>query len=238
MVELGKEGRKVRHRLRLKHRVDETQEAWISRFEDASRKATEKGEDVKQVRGGEVVFTYAYQRNSTVPVIWQWSATLYCTSSFLGFLFFLSCEYNFSPSLYSPLLRHRPLSSHRRIFQKREHLAPRCARAASLSSSVRFILIPTANDSLPSKRRRTQSTVASSRAISTLSQHSHKHRKSLSIHDDDAELPGTSQWQAKSTQRLQGKSTGKRNHYRHQNRLRKQRRRKFGCSKLSWPRHG
>jgi hypothetical protein len=131
MVELGKEGRKVRHRLRLKHRVDETQEAWISRFEDASRKATEKGEDVKQVRGGEVVFTYAYQRNSTVPVIWQWSATLYCTSSFLGFLFFLSCEYNFSPSLYSPLLRHRPLSSHRRIFQKREHLAPRRARAAS-----------------------------------------------------------------------------------------------------------
>ncbi|KAI0279534.1 hypothetical protein BGY98DRAFT_933189 [Russula aff. rugulosa BPL654] len=49
------------------------------------------------------------------------------------------------------------------------------------------------NDPLPSKRRRTQSTVASSRAISTLSQHSHKHRKYPSIHDDDAELPGTSQ---------------------------------------------
>jgi hypothetical protein len=27
-------------------------------------------------------------------------------------------------------------------------------------------------------------------------------------------------------------------HHHHQNRLQKQRRRKFGCSKLSWPRHG
>ncbi|KAI0279532.1 hypothetical protein BGY98DRAFT_1186011 [Russula aff. rugulosa BPL654] len=65
------------------------------------------------------------------------------------------------------------------------------------------------NDSLPSKRRRTQSTIASSRAISTSSQHSHKHRKSPSIHNDDAELPSTSQ--TKSTQRAHGKSTGKRN---------------------------
>jgi hypothetical protein len=65
------------------------------------------------------------------------------------------------------------------------------------------------NDPLPLKRRRTRSMVASSRAISTLSQHSHKHRKYPPIHDDDAELPGTSQ--AKSTQGSHGKSTGKRN---------------------------
>jgi len=65
-------------------------------------------------------------------------------------------------------------------------------------------------DPLPSKRRRTQSTIGSSRANSTLSQHSHKPRNSPpSIHDDDVELPGTSQ--AKSTQRSHGKSTGKRN---------------------------
>ena len=32
----------------LKRRVDETQEAWVSRFEDAKRKAAEKGEDIKQ----------------------------------------------------------------------------------------------------------------------------------------------------------------------------------------------
>jgi hypothetical protein len=32
----------------LKRRVDETQEAWVSRFEDAKRKAGEKGEDIKQ----------------------------------------------------------------------------------------------------------------------------------------------------------------------------------------------
>lgn len=32
----------------LKRRLDETQEAWISRFEDAKRKAAEKGEDIKQ----------------------------------------------------------------------------------------------------------------------------------------------------------------------------------------------
>ena len=39
----------------MKHRVDETQarEAWISRFEDATLKATEKGEDVKQACGGD-----------------------------------------------------------------------------------------------------------------------------------------------------------------------------------------
>ncbi|KAN0106992.1 hypothetical protein V8E52_010594 [Russula decolorans] len=65
-------------------------------------------------------------------------------------------------------------------------------------------------DPLPSKRRRTHSTIAPSRAISTLSQHSHKHKNSPSIHDDDdAELPGTSQ--AKGTHRSHGKSTGKRN---------------------------
>ena len=32
----------------LKRRADETQEAWVSRFEDAKRKAAEKGEDIKQ----------------------------------------------------------------------------------------------------------------------------------------------------------------------------------------------
>jgi hypothetical protein len=33
----------------LKRRVDETQEAWVSRFEDAKRKAVEKGEgSIKQ----------------------------------------------------------------------------------------------------------------------------------------------------------------------------------------------
>jgi hypothetical protein len=63
-------------------------------------------------------------------------------------------------------------------------------------------------DHLPSKRRRTQSTTASSRAVATLSQHSEYSRNSPSpsIHDDD--VPGTSQ--AKSTQRSHGKSTGKR----------------------------
>ena len=35
-----------------KRRADETQEAWISRFEDAKRKAAEKGEEIKQ-RAGE-----------------------------------------------------------------------------------------------------------------------------------------------------------------------------------------
>ena len=60
-----------------------------------------------------------------------------------------------------------------------------------------------------SKCRRTQSKIASSRPISTLLQHSHKPRRSPSIHDDEAELPGTSQ--DKSTQRSHCKSTGKRN---------------------------
>jgi len=32
----------------LKRRADETQEVWISRFEDAKRKAAAKGEDIKQ----------------------------------------------------------------------------------------------------------------------------------------------------------------------------------------------
>jgi transketolase len=32
----------------LKRRANETQEAWNSRFEEAKRKAVEKGEDIKQ----------------------------------------------------------------------------------------------------------------------------------------------------------------------------------------------
>jgi len=35
----------------LKRRVDETQEAWKSRFEEAKQKAAEKGEDIKQRLG-------------------------------------------------------------------------------------------------------------------------------------------------------------------------------------------
>ena len=35
----------------LKRSVDETQEAWKARFEEAKRKAAEKGEDVKQRLG-------------------------------------------------------------------------------------------------------------------------------------------------------------------------------------------
>lgn len=64
-------------------------------------------------------------------------------------------------------------------------------------------------DTLPSKRRRTQSTIASSNPISTVSQLSHKPRNSPSIHDDGAELLGTSK--DKGAQRLHDKSTGRRN---------------------------
>ncbi|KAF8482481.1 hypothetical protein DFH94DRAFT_680553 [Russula ochroleuca] len=64
-------------------------------------------------------------------------------------------------------------------------------------------------DPLPPKRRRIQSTNASSRAISTRSQHALKLRNSPSLRDDeDAELPGTSR--SSSAQRSLGKSTAKR----------------------------
>ena len=62
---------------------------------------------------------------------------------------------------------------------------------------------------LPSKRRRTQSTIASSRPTSSQPSHKPRNSPSPSIHDDGAELPGRSQ--AKGTQRSHGKSTGKRN---------------------------
>ena len=64
-----------------------------------SKRAEEAEEETEgqfraQRRGG----FYVRIPTSTLLVIWQWSATLYCTSSFLVFLFFLSCEYNFFPS--------------------------------------------------------------------------------------------------------------------------------------------
>jgi hypothetical protein len=77
-------------------------------------------------------------------VVMAFKSRLYRTSSFHIFIFFLSffLVNTTSPPLYSPLLPSPFSSPHHGFFQQREYLAPRGARTASLSSSARFIRIP------------------------------------------------------------------------------------------------
>ena len=96
---------------------------------------------------------------------------------------------------YSSHLRHKSSLS-------LTHRLPRTLELMAATSSTKMLGIRMSIlNPLSSKRRRTQSTIASSCAISTSPRHSHKPRNPPSIHDDDdADLPGTSQ--VKSTQRI------------------------------------
>jgi hypothetical protein len=86
---------------------------------------------------------YPRPLNRILPVIWQWFATLYCTSSFLVFLFFLSCEYEFSPSCilhsFATALCHHIIAS-----SKIENISPLAALVPlrNISSSQATSLIP------------------------------------------------------------------------------------------------
>jgi hypothetical protein len=102
----------------LKKRVEET---------EGQFRATRKR------RGG----FYVRIPTSTLSVIWQWSATLYCTSSFLVFLFFLSCEYNFFPSCILHSFATAPCH-HIVTSSKNEDISP-LAALAPLHSLAHFV---------------------------------------------------------------------------------------------------
>ena len=103
-----------------------------------SKRAEEAEEETEgqfwaQRRGG----FYVRIPTSTLLVIWQWSATLYCTSSFLVFLFFLSCEYNYFPSCILNSFATAPCH-HIVTSSKNEDISP-LAAFAPLHSLAHFV---------------------------------------------------------------------------------------------------